>query len=796
MIHASKRMTRRARVGALALAVMAAVLVAVQVAPNAQAATSPVVFDDMEHGDPFANGWFAFDGDVGGGGITPNDTDLPPTLGGAYSLETGWGSGGTPGFYGGFGRTNPTDLTGTDYFNFWINPDIGQDYTLEINLQEDDNGDDAATPADDDEFQFNCVISAAGPCAESGAGWQFVSIPLADFFDDNSFFTGGNGVLDAVPAPAGNGQLINVVVAVIGTGSDVNFRTDYWAFSEGPLAPAAPTIIDDFENGLPSGTDGNGIPIGFFTFSDGSPVSVTTTDTPPAPVPDSTAGNNVLALTGDVVAFAGVIHAFENAAVDTWVPQDWSGSEGMSFWLYGLNTGTTLFIDVIDNRNPGSTTDDGERFTVSLIDDFAGWQLFEFPFSSFTRKEIGNGAPNDGFTLTEVHGWALGTLDTPGELTYYMDDVALYGVAEIPELAVSFTLGKYLIEEGTTGDVTVKLNRAMGDDDPAAVSVDYATEPATADPNRDYTPTSGTLTFTNGGPQELSFPLETFDNSKFTGDKRVTLRLSNPVDAGLGAIFQASALITDNDPYDPDLIDDFERGDYLWDSAGLMALSTAEIEAATPSPSRARAPTKESSRRPARRRHPLPRPSSSPSPTTSPASFPWSANGTGTGSKKRSGRSTRASTRGTGRTATSSTPSGAGRSSAGSSRPCGGWSGFEAMPWPPRWTRPSTDSSGRIAISPPPPSLSPTTTTARRTGSTRQQATSSRRTAMPPRAGRPRPSPPIERRGVAPPRRLGASTSPRQCSVGTSRLARTGPGRGARLLVLRNRERGQRSRSS
>ena len=29
-----------------------------------------------------------------------------------------------------------------------------------------------------------------------------------------------------------------------------------------------------------------------------------------------------MALTGDVTAFAGFIHAFENTAVDTWVPQD------------------------------------------------------------------------------------------------------------------------------------------------------------------------------------------------------------------------------------------------------------------------------------------------------------------------------------------------------------------------------------------------------------------------------------------------------------------------------------------
>ena len=539
---------------------------------------SVLVFDDMEHGDPFANGWFAFGGSVGGGGINANSIDLPPSNGDAFSLETGWGSGGVPGFFGGFGRTNLLDLTGTDYFNFWINPDADQDYTLEINLQDDDNGDDAATEADDDEFQYNCTISPTGPCAISGGGWQQISIPLEDFFDDNSFFTGGNGVLDAVPdSGGGNGQLINVVIAIIGnSGSDVNFRTDYWVFSDGPLVE--PTqIVDDFENGLPSGSDSNGNLIGFFTFSDGSPVSIATTDAPPAPVPGSTAGNNVMALTGDVVAFAGFIHAFENTAVDTWVSQDWSSFEGLSFWLYGQNTGTTVFVDVVDNRNPGSTSDDAERFTVSLIDDFSGWQFFEFPFSSFVRKEIGNGAPNDGFTLTQVYGWALGTLDTPGEVTYYIDDVALYGVAEIPELAVTFSAGRYDIEEGTTGNITVKLNRAMNSEDPTQVSIDYFTEPGVAIPDREYEPTSGTLTFVNGGASELSFPLQTFDDTKWEGDERIVLRLTNPVDVAAGFATQSSAFITENDPYNPDLIDDFERFPHLWESSDTVTLSSPEL---------------------------------------------------------------------------------------------------------------------------------------------------------------------------------------------------------------------------
>ena len=210
------------------------------------------VFDDMEHGDPGANGWFVFGGAVGGGGIDPNPTDLPPQNGGNFSLQTGWGSGGTPGFFGGFGRTNPTSLPTATFFNFWINPDADQDYLLEINLQEDDNSDGAINAPDDDEFQYNLTVGPAGSGSEvtAGGGWQLVSIPLANFFDDNSFLFGGNGVLDMVaPGDGGNGELINVVIAVISnSGADVTFRTDYWAFSNGPLSPdlAVTPLFNDF----------------------------------------------------------------------------------------------------------------------------------------------------------------------------------------------------------------------------------------------------------------------------------------------------------------------------------------------------------------------------------------------------------------------------------------------------------------------------------------------------------------------------------------------------------------------
>jgi len=550
-------------------------------------ATTSIVFDDMEHGDPFNNGWFSFGGAVGGGGIGPNSTDLPPKNGGAFSLETGWGSGGVPGFFGGFGRTNLSDLTGSDHFNFWINPDAGQDYTLEINLQDDDNGDDAINDPNDDEFQYNCVVSPSGPCAVSGGGWQLVSIPLAEFFDDNSFLTGGNGVLDPAPTSAGgNGQLINIVIAVIGnSGSDVNFRTDYWVFSEGSLLK---TIIDDFESGLPTGTDTDGNVIGFRIFNDpNSSVEISTSTTPPVSVPEAPAGNSILQIdtnVNDGFGFAGVIHSFENPALDTWVPQDWSAYEGMSFWLYGNNTGSILFIDVLDNRNPGSTVDDAERYSIDFIDDFSGWQHFEIPFSDMNRKEVGNGAPNDGFTLTEVHGWAFGVFNAGQPFTNYMDDIALYGVAEVPELLVTFDANAYEVTEGGQALVTVKLTREIGvsADDPTEVSVDYFSEPGTAVPDRDYTDVSGTLTFVAGGPTSQSFSVDTFDNPKHDGNKTVIFRLSNPTDIGLGFVTQSVLTIQDDEPLDPTLLDDFERGANLWRASDTLALTTPEIAPGDP----------------------------------------------------------------------------------------------------------------------------------------------------------------------------------------------------------------------
>jgi hypothetical protein len=195
----------------------------------------------------------------------------------------GFGSGGVPGYVGGFGRTSPRDLAGKTHFSFWINPNPGQDYVLEINLLDDDNGDDfiPGTPdGADDEYQFDCHVSETGPCAIAGGGWQRVSIPIASFVDDNSYHFGGNGVFDPVStADGGNGRLVNVVVAIISTdGDNINFRTDRWLFTDESTSISGRVWGDADGNGLPdAGEPGwNGVGVDLLD-SSGATLQTTTT---------------------------------------------------------------------------------------------------------------------------------------------------------------------------------------------------------------------------------------------------------------------------------------------------------------------------------------------------------------------------------------------------------------------------------------------------------------------------------------------------------------------------------------
>jgi beta-glucanase (GH16 family) len=346
-----------------------------------------------------------------------------------------------------------------------------------------------------------------------------------------------------------------------------------------PARAAAPIVVDNFEAGLPSGRDANNVAVGFNTFQDpNSTVSILTTGSPPEPVPGAGTPNNVLQLNLNVSSFAGVTHSFENAGVNQWVSQDWSAYEGFAFWLYGTNSGISLFVDVLDNRNPGATTDDAERWSVGFKDDFNGWKQIQIPFASLSRKEIGNGAPNDGLGLTEVHGWAFGTLGTGGDKAYYIDDVSLYGTAPERPLTVGFSAINYKLTEGGTATVIAKLSKPASD----PVTVQYRTTIGPAIANRDYTPVAGTLTFAPNVTQQ-SFSVKTFDDGKYQGERGVQVELSNPTGgAALGIPPVARVDIVDDETFDPTLLDDFETFPYLWSADGKATLGNPEIAAGTP----------------------------------------------------------------------------------------------------------------------------------------------------------------------------------------------------------------------
>ena len=177
------------------------------------------------------------------------------------------------------------------------------------------------------------------------------------------------------------------------------------------------------------GTDGFGNPVGFLTFTAGGAVNISTTTGPPSPVPGAAAGNNVLETSVGATSFAGFQHSFENAAADTWISQDWTPYDGVSFWLHGTDARVNLYFTILDNRRPGSTADDAERWAFIIRDDFVGWRLFQPTFPEFARLEIGNGALNDGLGLTEVWGYSFTALNTSSTASYFLDDVALFSNA-------------------------------------------------------------------------------------------------------------------------------------------------------------------------------------------------------------------------------------------------------------------------------------------------------------------------------------------------------------------------------
>ena len=341
-----------------------------------------------------------------------------------------------------------------------------------------------------------------------------------------------------------------------------------------------PPLLDDFEGGeLPVGQDG-AVAIGYFSWSDGSAVSIQAVEVGAGDDrarPDQTGVNSILQLSTDIKngGWAGFSHAFQNETGDQWITQDWSAYEGIAMWVYGNNTGGTLFTDILDNRNPDSRGDDAERWTFDVPDDFEGWQYIEMPFAEFRRKDIGNGAPNDGFTLTQVHGYALGAYGAVamGQQTNYLDQVTLYGVAEERPIEITFAKTSYAITEGGLATVRLKLSKPAAEE----VTVQFFTVEGSARVDQDFVLPGDTVAF-DLGTTEAEFKISAVDDVFPEGKEQTLVMLAHPSGAVLGIQARAILTIRDNDAGDPATLLDFD-GFPPFLGTGGVTLSTVEVAA-------------------------------------------------------------------------------------------------------------------------------------------------------------------------------------------------------------------------
>jgi beta-glucanase (GH16 family) len=548
-MHAVPAATIRPRRSRLLSALLLLALVAgyLAVLPGASpsaaspAGSIPGGLADFEDGAP--PGFFVFSGGASSVATTPmtvaDDAEdaRPGQVGDNGVLEVQYDVGDFGGFGQSFEEDGPQRWVATEGFRLWFNGSAsGATYTVELSGARSD-------PATDTSTRYNATV------VDDIDGWALIELPWDAFALSTGFQPGG--------APLDEDLTLDEIWAwaIVLPGGSGTFLLD----DVGLLLPRA----DDMEHAtLDPGTDPDGIKLGFETFSDGSPVAIALESTPPAPIlPHLGDDNQVLRMTQNVGSFAGFAHRFTTDG-STWDPQDWSANAAFGFWFHGDGAGTTVFIDILGARNPGSTTDDAQRWTVDFRDDTPGWSFRSWDFSELGFKNINNGAPaGNVFEPSVVYGWAVGTLATGQERTYYVDDLVLLGDGGERPLFITLASANVRVPEGDTARVPVRVSRPLREGE-GPLTVDYATEAGSAIPGITYDDTAGSLTFVEDGPTELAFEVTTYDDTKRNHDRTIITRLSGN-ELLVGA--QGRITVLDDEVADPTLLDDVEQTEYEFD---------------------------------------------------------------------------------------------------------------------------------------------------------------------------------------------------------------------------------------
>lgn len=248
-----------------------------------------------------------------------------------------------------------------------------------------------------------------------------------------------------------------------------------------------PVPVDRFEGEIPFASPPAE---GIFTWGSDA-------DDPPtlqlSPRSDAPEGEKVLTGTYDISGYGGFTHdfAFDKPA------HDWSAHKGIRFWWDGRNNGKKIAFELKDG---GANGEASELWTTSFTDDFSGWKQIEIPFTDFTYRTDYQpvGGIDQVLGLTAMWGYAV-TLPVGVKGDFAMDGVELYGKAD-QSLRASVTTGAavYPVREGGTAGVQISVVTTGSAPIDEPVTVTYETVGGTADPGKDFTPVSGTITFPAG----------------------------------------------------------------------------------------------------------------------------------------------------------------------------------------------------------------------------------------------------------------------------------------------------------
>ena len=437
------------------LSFSAALAAAFLLAPSAAAQITFDSFDRAELGLPEP-----FNGEGVGIGIGPT-TGLGGAENTALSVGINPGNGGFAGFTVP-ARSGNVDVSDQEFLTFYFratsngNPIQAANLpiTLEINLQEDSNGDGMYTATAEDEYQavYDVMI---------GTDYQYVEIPLYAFADDNSVNGGNNDGFDFE-------NLRQVVFAIGGLkGPEFAFAIDEIVFTDESRFDVAEelAIFDSFDRaelGLPEPFNGEGVGIGIGPTTGLGGAENTALSVGINPGNGGFAGFTVPARSGNVDISDAEYFVFSLRATSNGNP------------IQAANLPITLEINLQEDSNgDGMYTATAEDEYQAVYDVMLGsdYTTIAIPLYAFADDNSVNGGNNDGFDFENLRQvvFAIGGLKGP-EFAFAFDEIGFADADFITsnELPPSLAAAPSVFPNPTVGRATVAFELASASE----VSVD------------------------------------------------------------------------------------------------------------------------------------------------------------------------------------------------------------------------------------------------------------------------------------------------------------------------------------